>query len=374
MATRAFHVLLRAVLLVAVVASTALWLDYTREAPSFCGGQSGCAAVKASPLSHVFGVPLPTVGLVVFIGLFLAVLGAEKPSQWKIVAAMLTAAGLGGLGLIGYQLFRIHAICPWCVTVDGSAAVAAILGWLIAAREPVEEPWRARFVWLAVGIVAVAAPKSWAGAPLKPVELPAAIRELQTDRIDVILFTDFECPYCRRLHHDVHARLEADPTKFHLVRVMVPLPFHKGSDPAARAFLCAPEPRRDEMADRLYRTDPEKLDKDGMMALAGDLGLDKGAFGQCYEDKATSAKIDADVALYRSLELRGLPTSYVEDKMIVGADSEAFEQAIGGRDLRWMFALLAAAFSAAGAATLVWRAKEKRAAGKPPEVETSQAA
>ena len=377
MATRVLHVLLRVALLVAIVATTALAIDYTREAPAFCGGHSGCAEVRASAFSHVLGVGLPTIGLGVFIGLFLVAVAVEKRSHLRALAAMLGLAAVVALGLIATQLWWIHAVCRWCMTVDASVAVAGVLAIALAMRGEIIEPWRARFVWLCAGAVAVAAPFSWAGAPLQSVDLPGPIRELQTDAIDVIVFTDFECPYCRRLHLDVHGRLEAAGNKIRLTRMMVPLAFHKGSDPAARAYLCAPEGRRDAMADRLYRVAPESLTKDGVVGIAGDLGLDKEPFLRCFDDKATTSRIEADVAVYHALGLEGLPSSYIEDKLIMGANSPAFEQALGGRDLRWMIALLGGAFVMAAAATLAWRGEAKQPSRKPQspaKVEKAEAA
>ncbi len=68
MTPRLFNVLLRVALVVALVACTALFVDYRLAGdPASCGVQEGCAQVRASAYSHVFGISLPTFGLGAFV-------------------------------------------------------------------------------------------------------------------------------------------------------------------------------------------------------------------------------------------------------------------------------------------------------------------
>jgi protein-disulfide isomerase len=108
------------------------------------------------------------------------------------------------------------------------------------------------------------------------------------------------------------------------------------------------------MADALYTIDTESMTKEGMAALAAKEGLDADAFAKCYDAKETTAAIDADTALYKALAIPGLPTLYVEDVKIVGADVKTFERVVGGLHVGVMFAILAAAFLAAAFASLAW--------------------
>jgi uncharacterized membrane protein/protein-disulfide isomerase len=367
MATRLLLVVLRVALLVALVASTALFLDYAQGAPAFCGGGGGCAAVRASAFSHVAGVGLPTIGLVAFAILFAAALAVSKRLHAKLLAALLAVAAVCAAGLIATQLFVVHAVCPWCMVVDSSAIVAAVTAWALARREPDAEPWPLRFGWFVAGVVAIVAPWSWGGAPVVTVELPQPLAALQHEGVtDIVMFTDFQCPYCRKLHAEIHARLAAQPEKFKLVRYMAPLPFHKAADPAARAYVCAPEPKREAMADKLYTADfsgmigeeerpaavIQTVVEDAVVALAAGIGIDRDAFVACMASEATKQKVEAEFAFYKSLALPGLPTTFVDDKRIVGADLKAFDQALGGSDLRTMFALLGVVFAGAAAASI----------------------
>ena len=367
MVTRTLQVLLRVALLVALVASTALFLDYANGAPAFCGGGGGCAAVKQSAFSHVAGVSLPTIGLLAFAVLFAAALIVSKPIHAKLLAGLLVPGALLALAVVAIQLIVVRAICPWCMLVDGSTVVAAVTAVFLARREPEVEPWLLRFGWLVAGLVAVAAPWSWGGSPVVTVELPAPLAALQHEGVaDIVMFTDFECPYCRKLHLGVHARIAENPDRFRIVRFMAPLPFHKAADPAARAYVCAPEASREAMADKLYGADfgamlgdetrpavvADTVVEEAIVGLAGELGLERVAFQECMGALATKKKVESEFALYKSLELPGLPTTYIDDKRIVGADLKGFEQALGGSDLRAMYALLGVVITLAAAASL----------------------
>jgi uncharacterized membrane protein len=359
---RILQLLLRLALLVAIVASTALLVDYSQGGSAFCGSRSGCEQVRASALSHIGPIGLPTIGLGVFLGLFVAVVAATRPAHAKVIAAMLVLSGVFALGLIVTQFVVLRAVCVWCMAVDLGAVVAAVAAVLATRSEPESERSGLKVAWLAAGVVAIAAPLSWAAAPAPAVDLPPELARLQQDgRVDVVMFTDFECPYCRRLHHALHARREQHPGRFHLARMMVPLPFHPGALPAAKAYVCTPAPAREAMAAK-----PDL----GVRTIAEGLGLEREAFARCFDAKSTEESIAADVELYKRLELQGLPSTFVEDKLIVGANVEQFDLAVGGTDVRAMFATLAVVFGAVAAASLYFRPKPptKRDKGVAPPV------
>lgn len=382
MTTRILSVLVRVALLVALAASTALHLDYSTGAPSFCGDGGGCAAVKASAWSHVGGVALPTLAVAVFASMFAASLLVKSDRERRGFALVLGLGALVAALLIGTQIFVVRAICPYCMVVDGSTLVAALAAFLQVKRSHEAEPWPLRLGWLVAGFVAVGAPMSWAGAPVVSVELPPALASLQSEATtDVLMFTDFQCPYCRKLHQALHPRLAEHPERFRVRRFMAPLPFHKAAEPAARAYVCAPEASREAMADALYAADfaaivgdeeraesvRETLLREELVRLASKAGLESEAFAKCFDAEATQKTVEDEFALYKSLALPGLPTTYVDDKRIVGADLKALEQALGGSDVRTMFGLLALVFAAASGVTLFRGRGEEREAPVTPE-------
>ena len=53
----------------------------------------------------------------------------------------------------------------------------------------------------------------------------------------VIIFTDPDCPYCEKLHKELHKIIEQRPDIAFYIK-MYPLPFHKGADEKAKAIVC----------------------------------------------------------------------------------------------------------------------------------------
>lgn len=367
--------LLRLALLVAMAASAVLIVDYANAGdPAFCGVKSGCFAVRTSGHAYLFGyIPLPTLGLVSFASLFGFVLMARSRIQHAMIALMSGLGAIFALYLLYLQHSVIGAMCPWCVAVDTSAIVAAISATWVWRTSFVDESF-ARFpggnplgfVWVFAALVGIVAPFVWGKFPADPV-LPEALRSEQVpDKLTLVSFTDFECPFCRRLSPALHDVLKENEGKIHFVRKMVPLPGHPGAEPAALAYLCMPEAQREEIADKLYKAEPAKMTQDGMLGLALGLGADPVKFAACLVAPATKDKLETDRKLFEELGGRGLPFTFVGKRVVLGAQADVLKAAVvrefGGKQMalpQWaMFALIGVAFAAAIGLTVRAEASE----------------
>jgi uncharacterized membrane protein/protein-disulfide isomerase len=348
MTHRLLHLLLRTALLVALVAATALFVDYSSPSPAFCGVSSGCEAVKYSAFSHIGGVGLPSIGLGVFVGMYAMALWARERRHHQIFAVQMTLVSFGAVALIGIMLFVLDSLCRWCLAADVSAIIAGVAAIALASRvrpgERDPEPTPLRMLWAGLGVAAVAAPMLWRHAPVEA-EVPAGVAALyQPSKVNVVMFTDFECPFCRALHPAFVDLKKKHGDRIHMARVMVPLRGHPGAEPAARGYLCVPPDAREAMADALYNA--EALESKGVALMAKQLGHDIGA---CMQSDETSAKVEADKAMFQNAGLSGLPSTYVERELVRGADEpqliEAVDRGLGGgnrgADVRWLFAFLA---------------------------------
>jgi uncharacterized membrane protein len=98
--------------------------------PTCLAGGHGCETVANSTYSHVAGVNIAGFGIVGYVLLLAAALlrGDEARFGGFVVA-------LGGFGYSVYltylELFKIHAICQWCV---GSAVLMTVLFAVNAIR------------------------------------------------------------------------------------------------------------------------------------------------------------------------------------------------------------------------------------------------
>lgn len=378
--------LLRLSLLAALFASAALYIEYQRAGdPAFCGVGSGCMAVRLSPYSRLFNIPLPTWGLLAFGTLF-GIAMTARDRAWHAVVAVLTALGAIVAGYLVYlQAYEIHAFCKWCVLADSSALVAAISAGMLylsvtkdeaAARSPKtqeaasSEPSLAALLalpqvtiaWLLAAAVAVSAPFLWAQYPVIP-PLAPEIAALQAPggMVTIVSFTDFECPYCRALHPTLEEVMQQHAGQIALVRKMMPLSSHPGALPAALAYECAPEEKREQMVDALYGAPEELLNREGLLALAeAKLGMSREALGRCMDAPETRALVEADKALFTQVQGQALPLTYVGPRVLLGFKPDALREAVslalaGPRPslpLAGLFALVSAALAAAAVITL----------------------
>lgn len=91
-----------------------------------CGGSGSCERVQASPYAWLFGLPVSAYG----VGGYAAILGtalAGLQPRWitsRTPTRLLVLLSAGGVAFTVYlkwlELFRIHAVCRWCV---GSAVI-----------------------------------------------------------------------------------------------------------------------------------------------------------------------------------------------------------------------------------------------------------
>jgi uncharacterized membrane protein len=331
---------LRLALLVAVLACAVLLVEYQNAGdPAFCGVGSGCEAVRRSAFSHIVlldgvDIPLPLLGLCFHAGLLALAVVARDKAQTFFVAAAAAAGGLVGIGLIGVQAFKIGAFCKWCLLVDGCSIVAALAAAVVhfgAARSEAYEAFLADLsrhrtvvvAWAAGAAVVAGLPFLWGEYPVVP-PLPPAIAALGVPgKVTIVAFTDFECPFCRKMAPVLHDIQEGWVDRFVIVRKMAPLSQHPGAMPAALAYVCTPDAQHEEMALRLYAAPDSMLTHAGVELLARDLHLDEARFASCLDGPAARQQVAADKALLDSLEAHGLPYTFIGPRAVAGYIPEA---------------------------------------------------
>ncbi len=86
-----------------------------------CGGTNECEKVQASRYAVLFGVPVAAFGVVGYLALLLIAL-AGLNEKWDsrpeptLQLAIVSGAGVAFTAYLTWlELFRIHAICRWCV-------------------------------------------------------------------------------------------------------------------------------------------------------------------------------------------------------------------------------------------------------------------
>ncbi len=139
-------------------------------------------------------------------------------------------------------------------------------------------------------------------------------------KVVVVEFTDFQCPFCRRFHHQTFPLIKnnyIDKGKVKWITYNFPLRFHQFAFPAARGFVCAGELGGNDAYWKYYLKifSVPALNPATPIEIASEIGLDRTKFGKCIESEAVKDKIADSLRYGASLGIRGTPT------FIVGRDN-----------------------------------------------------
>lgn len=111
------------------VASYITIADSRGGAPVCLSGGSGCETVANSSYSHLLGINVAVLGIVSY-GLLLVVAMARGDAA-RLVGFGLAIGGFGFSVYLTYlELFKIEAICEWCVISAGLMTLLACLNTL----------------------------------------------------------------------------------------------------------------------------------------------------------------------------------------------------------------------------------------------------
>jgi uncharacterized membrane protein len=111
------------------VASYLTYVHYAGSAP-VCLSSGGCEKVQSSHYAKLAGIPVAVLGLVGYVAILTSLL---VPGEAGLFAgALIALSGFGfSLYLTYLELFKIHAICQWCVS---SAVLMMLLAGLAVTR------------------------------------------------------------------------------------------------------------------------------------------------------------------------------------------------------------------------------------------------
>ncbi len=153
--------------------------------------------------------------------------------------------------------------------------------------------------------------------------------------VEIVVYSDFQCPYCRQFAGPTHA-LVADGLGGIPVRVTFknfPLPFHLNARLAHRAAMAAKAQGRFwEMHDLLF-ANASRLQRSDLIGYAKRLGLDVAQFEKDMDSDAVREAIDADIAEGMRAGVNATPSYFINGELFAGARTVAQirELIVGGR-------------------------------------------
>ena len=137
--------------------------------------------------------------------------------------------------------------------------------------------------------------------------------------IEIVEFSDFQCPYCLRVTPTVNQVLKAYGDQIRFVYRHYPLPNHPNARPAAEAAVCAADQGKFwPYHDRLFEN-PSKLGQSELKRDAADLGLDTAKFDACVDSHKFKTTVDADLQAGLEAGVDGTPAFFINGRMISGA-------------------------------------------------------
>jgi protein-disulfide isomerase len=169
-----------------------------------------------------------------------------------------------------------------------------------------------------------------APGPAKKVDVGnAPVRGPKNAPISVVLFSDFQCPFCGRVEPAISELEKAYPGKVRVAWKNYPLPFHNNAKPAAEAALAANEQGKFwEMHDILFKNQ-QALTAADLEKYAKEIGLDMGKFKAAIDSHKFAAQVEADTKQGSALGVQGTPAAFVNGNLVSGAQPvEAFKKIV----------------------------------------------
>lgn len=154
-------------------------------------------------------------------------------------------------------------------------------------------------------------------------------------KVKVIIFSDFQCPYCKLFHTVLRDAMKnyKDSNDIYFDYKFLPLDTHAQANDAALAASCALEQGKFwEYADKLYSDQVGWSNKNDLAKFKGyakNLGLKQDQFNQCLDSKKYQDKINADVDEANNFAISGTPSVFVNNQVQSGAiTSDQFKSLI----------------------------------------------
>lgn len=146
--------------------------------------------------------------------------------------------------------------------------------------------------------------------------------------VTIVIFDDFECPYCAKAVPLVKGVVSAYSDQVKLVFKQFPLGMHKNARAAAIASLAAEQqgkfwPLHDLLFANYNKLNPAKIEQ-----LAEQAGLDMIRFKVDRSNAKLEQQLNADMQEGQQIGVRGTPTIFINGRRLPQRSRAAFDQLI----------------------------------------------
>jgi protein-disulfide isomerase len=150
--------------------------------------------------------------------------------------------------------------------------------------------------------------------------------------VTMIIFSEFQCPFCKRVEDTLKQVSEAYPNDVRMVWKDNTLPFHPRAKPAATLARHAYKQKGDkgfwEAHDALFASQP-KLEDEDLKGIAEKIGLKWDDVKAAIDSNKYAEKLDGSMELANDVQARGTPHFFINGVRLSGAQPlDAFKKAI----------------------------------------------
>jgi protein-disulfide isomerase len=143
--------------------------------------------------------------------------------------------------------------------------------------------------------------------------------------VTIVEFSDFQCPYCKKVEPTLKAVMDKYGDKVRLVWKNEPLPFHPRAEPAAEVAMEARAEKGNDgfwaAHDKLFESQP-KLDDTDLENVAQSLGLNMDKVRDAMKTHKYKPLLDNDTDLSEDFQASGTPHFFINGHRLVGAQPE----------------------------------------------------
>ena len=141
----------------------------------------------------------------------------------------------------------------------------------------------------------------------------APVRGAENAPVTLVLFSDFECPWCGKLEPTLAELLTKNPDKLRIVFKHLPLPMHQQAEPAALAAIAAQKQGKFwEMHDALFQTTnwtPTVIDE-----TAQRIGLNMAQYKADVASQEVQTQLAKDKADAQAADVVATPSMFVNGR------------------------------------------------------------
>jgi protein-disulfide isomerase len=148
-----------------------------------------------------------------------------------------------------------------------------------------------------------------------------------TAPVTMVIFSDFECPYCKQVEPLLEQVFQKNTDKLKVVFKHFPLRIHLFSESAALAAIAAQKQGKFwEMHDELFKSKP--LNEQTIEAAAKKVGLDMEQYKKDLTDMQTRQAMDKDMLDAQKADVTGTPTIFINGRPVKDRSPAAMQQLI----------------------------------------------